>query len=345
MSPDGMTALALLRGTHVAALLVLVGTIGFRAFVLRDAAEPGLGRLAFGAAALALGLGAAWFLAEAAQLGQARSLGAAFATIPALLTYFVFARWLALRLGLLAVAVAWLAAGQDALPAGRRLALLAALAGGALALQPLLGHAGAARGTTAMVLTGAAFVHLAGAALWLGGLPAFALVVRRTSGASLARAAHRFSTLALRAVVAIALAGATEGWILVGSLARLTDTRYGSDVTFKTALFAAALTLAAANRLVLTPRLDGPEATVARRRLQATVGIETAIGLAIILTAGFLSDLPPGADAPVSAPHWSWLPGGGILLAAAGLALWFARPKSFVFPFKRPGATNDTSFS
>lgn len=326
MNPGGMAALALLRGTHVAALLVLAGTFGFRAVVLRGAPAPGLRRIAIMAAALALGLGGAWFLVEAAQLGRADSLAGAFATVPAMLTYFAFARLLLLRLGLLTLALAGLLAVPAALSSGWRLVLLAGLACGALGVQPWLGHAGAAAGVTGAVLVGAELVHLAGAALWLGGLPAFAVALRRTTGRELVRAVQRFSALALGAVVAIALGGAVEGWFLVGGVARLSGTGYGQAVLVKTALFAAALCLAAMNRLVLTGRLDGPGAALAHQRLRATVAIETALGLAIVLTAGWLSDLAPGADLTAVARSWPWLVAGVIIVLAGLGALWFARP-------------------
>jgi len=326
MTPGDLAVLALLRGTHVAALLVLAGTFGFRAVVLRGAPAPGLRRIAILAAVLALGLGGAWFLMEAAQLGRADSLAGAFATVPAMLTYFAFARLLLLRLGLLTLALAGLLAVPAALPSGWRLVLLAGLACVALGVQPWLGHAGAAAGVTGAVLVGAELMHLAGAALWLGGLPAFAFALRRMTGRGLVRTVQRFSALALAAVLAIALGGAVEGWILVGGFARLSGTGYGQTVLVKTALFAAALCLAAVNRLVLTGRLDGPAAALAHRRLRATVAVETALGMAIVLTAGWLADLPPGADLTAVARSWPWRVAGLIVLLAGAGALWFARP-------------------
>ncbi len=326
MSPDGPAALALLRGTHVAALLVLAGTLGFRAVVLRGAAAPGLRRIATAAAALALGLGGAWFLAEAAQLGSARSLGGAIAAVPAMLEYFGFARLLLLRLALLALALAGLAAGPAELPSGWGLAALGGLAGAALGLQPWLGHAGAAGGVAGIVLPGAELVHLAGAALWFGGLPAFAGVLRRATGAELVRAVPRFSALALAAVLAIAAGGAAEGWVLVGGIARLSGTGYGRAVLLKITLFTAALMLAAVNRLVLTSQLEGPAADLARGRLRGTVAVETVLGLAIVLAAGWLAGQPPGADLTAVALSWPWRSAGLIVLIAGAGALWFARP-------------------
>ena len=326
MSLAGPIPLALLRGGHVAALLVLCGTLGFRALIL-----PGLGaavpadrlrRLAMLSAALALALGAAWFLAEAAAVSGISRPMALLGALPSVLAYLGFARLLALRLGLLILLLACLAF----LPAGRlggwRLGGICATAGGALALQPWLGHAGAAGGRAGEILPWAELVHLLGAALWLGGLPALRLALGRI--AEPGPMVHRFAAVALAAVLAIAGSGAVQGWYLVGGIGRLTDTGYGRIVLLKMVLFAAALILALANRLVLSHRLDLP---AARRRLGVSVAIEALAGLGIVEAAGFLAGLPPGADRAGTAPPWPLLvlPAGTLLLAAVLLARRLSR--------------------
>jgi len=327
----GPAALALLRAGQVAALLVLFGTLAFRAWMLGRAVTPALGRALrkteLVAAAVALGCGAAWFLAEAALLGDARSLGQAIATLPAMLDYLGFARWLLTRLGLLVLVLAGAALGPAEGLRGWRFWVLFVLAGAALGIEPWLGHAGAAGGAAGAALPGAELIHLAGAGLWLGGLPALLVVLRHGTDAAAGRTLRLFSTVSLGAVLAIAAGGAAQGWFLVGGLARLSGTGYGRVVLLKTALFVAALTLAAVNRLVLIPRLDGVGAAVARARLRGSVAIEAGLGLAIVLAAGWLAGLPPGVDqAAAGARFWPWLPAGLIVVLAIAGALWFARP-------------------
>lgn len=326
MSLTGPIPLALLRGGHIAALLVLCGTLGFRALVL-----PGLGaaapaeplrRLAVASVALALVLGTAWFLAEASVVSGLSRPMALLGALPSVLAYLGFARLLALRLALLvllAICLAILPAGRQG---GWRLGLLGAAAGGALALQPWLGHASAAGGRAGAILPWAELVHLLGAALWLGGLPALRLALPRIAQPGLA--VHRFAAAALAAVLVIAASGAVQGWYLVGGISRLTDTSYGRTVLFKTALFAAALILALANRLVLSRRPDLP---AVRRRLGVSVTIEALIGLGIVGAAGFLAGLPPGADRAGIAPPWPLLalPAAALLLAALLLARRLSR--------------------
>ncbi|MGH7044374.1 MAG: CopD family protein [Acetobacteraceae bacterium] len=335
MTLTGSVALALLRAGQVAALLVLVGSFAFAAVVLGRTSAPEirrtLRRMEILAAALALGCGAVWFLAETARLGDATDLGQVIAAVPAMLAYLGFARWLLARLGLLVLILAGLAVGSAEGSRSWRFAVLFALADAALGVQPWLGHAGAAGGLAGQVLPGAELIHLAGAALWLGGLPALLVVLHRAQDAETRQALRRFSAISLGAVGAIAVGGVVQGWLLVGGVARLSGTGYGQAVLLKTALFAAALALAGVNRLVLTRRMEGAGAVAAHAmatcaRLRGSVAIEAGLGLAIVLTAGWLSGLPPGADQIATARFWPWLPGGLIVVLAIAGALWFARP-------------------
>jgi putative copper resistance protein D len=323
----GPVTLALLHAAGVTALLVLLGTFAFRTWTLDRVAAGAFARTLWQvetiAAVAAMVCSAAWFLAEAALLGDARSLGQAIATLPAMLDYLGFARALLIRLGVLVLVLAGLAPGPAA---GGRGAVLFLLAGAALGIEPWLGHAGAAGGVAGAVLPGAELIHLAGAAVWFGGLPALLAVLHRGTPATVGRALRRFSTASIVAVIAIAAGGAAQGWFLVGNAAGLSGTGYGRAVLLKTALFAAVLALAGVNRLVLMPRLDGAEAAVARARLRGSVAIEAALGLAIVLTAGWLAGLAPGADQAAAARGWPWLPAALVVAAACAGAAWFARP-------------------
>ncbi len=319
-------ALALLRGTQVAALLVLFGTLGSCAFVLPRPADAAvlrrLRRLAIAGAAAALALGAMWFLAVAAAVGGASGPIALIRVLPSVLAYLGFARLLAVRLGLVVLLLAGLGATPAAGLGGPRLAGLVAISGTALGLQPWLGHAGAAGGLGGEVLPWAELAHLLGAGRWLGGLPALALALPAL--ADPVPTVHRFATLALAAVLAIAASGALQAWFLVGGPGRLASTAYGRIVLLKTVLFAAALVLALVNRLVLSPRLGLPGT---RRLLGLSIATEAAVGLGIVLAAGVLASLPPGADRAGAAPPWPLLalPAGIALLGAVVIALRLSR--------------------
>ena len=335
MRLDGPVALALLHGGHVAGLLVLVGTLGAWGGPpgpARAGRPPGRAGqagtmdgarrwIALGAGMVALALGVAWFLAVTASLNGADSLGATWAMIPTMLAVLRFARLLAWRLAGLAVATALLALPG---PRGPWRALMAGVLGVlALAVEPWLGHAGAAGGWAGLILPGAELVHLGAAAIWLGALPLLIARLRRGDPAALIPLLRRFAATGQIAVAAIAASGVVQGAFLLGGWARLSGTFYGRALLLKTALFAAALALAAVNRFVLTPRVA---AAPARQRLLRAVAIEAGLGLAIVLAAGFLAGLPPGVDqGAVAARIWPWATAGAVVFVFGLVALVLAR--------------------
>ncbi len=146
-----------------------------------------------------------------------------------------------------------------------------------------------------------------------------------------ARVFHRFTWTGLAAVLAIAGSGAFQGWVLAGGPAGFAGTAYGQVALIKTALFVAALVLAAVNGLALTARLGGPDAAGARLRLRRSISIEAALGLMIVLTAAWLANIAPGADLKPSLPPSPLLAALALpaLLAVMGAA-WLVRPVPFV---------------
>ena len=210
------------------------------------------------------------------------------------------------------------------------------LAGGAVCLQPALGHAGAS-GNAGLVASEA--LHLLAAGAWLGGLTPLLVCLPILSAARRRRR--------LRAVHPARpdrgvhhcrdRPGAGREWI--GSFPALVGTAYGQAALLKLVLFGLLLGLAALNRLALTDRLTGTDPSAARRHLLLSVAFETTIGAAVVLAAGLLASLPPGVH---EQPTWPfpWRPslaalddpdirrevalalaalGGGVAVAAGGL--------------------------
>ena len=93
-------------------------------------------------------------------------------------------------------------------------------------------------------------LHVVAAAVWVGGLFALAVVVPRegVSPEMVERAARRFSTYALAAVVAVALTGAVRALAELSSVSQLWTTGYGRAILAKTAIFAVLLGLGAVSR-------------------------------------------------------------------------------------------------
>jgi copper resistance protein D len=130
-------------------------------------------------------------------------------------------------------------------------------------------------------------LHLLCVAFWMGALPPLLIVAKSANTAQIAAAAARFGKLALRVVALLIAAGASLLIMLIGSAAQFWDSDYGRMMIVKLAAVAALLSLAAWNKLDLTPRLlrgDARAATRFRRSLLA----EIAVGAMILLaTAGF----------------------------------------------------------
>ncbi len=303
----GTAFLPLLRGAHLAALLSLFGTLlftvvvapaGLRAAPAAEAerVHATLTRLARLSLFLALALGIAWFAVEAHAIAAPDSLRDWLAALPTVALETRFGQVLALRLVLLLATLRLL----------RRAPIAAVvLAGLALALQPAFGHAGALGGGVGAMLVGSEALHLLAAGAWLGGLLPLLVCIARLPPPQAASACERFTPLGLVSVGTIAITAFLQAGQLVGSVPALLGTAYGQVALLKLGLFAVALGLAVLNRLHLTHALASRDPMRARRHLRLSVGAETAIGLTIVLAAGFLASLTPATQ---EQPLWpfSW---------------------------------------
>jgi putative copper resistance protein D len=185
----------------------------------------------------------------------------------------------------------WRAArGQVVLLGGLALALVAG-ASHAVAVEPGTGAALAAD-----------VAHLVAAGVWVGGLPALALLLwlaGRPAGAD-ARpyavlAARRFSLTALALVTVLVASGIWSAWLQVGSVAGLIGTRHGRLLCVKLVVFVAMLGLAFFNRRLL-PALSGEAVGVGRpamRRLSRLVAWEAGLGLVALAVVAVMTVTPP----------------------------------------------------
>jgi putative copper export protein len=127
----------------------------------------------------------------------------------------------------------------------------------AIALQANTGHAAGAASHELAVSS--MFLHLAGAALWVGGLGTLAVVrVRGGLGRQdFAAAVSRYSAIALWCYVAVAVSGVANATIRVDTLAGLT-TDYGILLLTKVALIVVLGVVGFAHRELVVRRLAGP---------------------------------------------------------------------------------------
>ncbi|WP_454041915.1 cytochrome c oxidase assembly protein [Cellulosimicrobium sp. Marseille-Q8652] len=130
----------------------------------------------------------------------------------------------------------------------------------AIALQANTGHAAGAASHELAVSS--MFLHLAGAALWVGGLGTLAVVrVRGGLGrADFAAAVSRYSAIALWCYVAVAVSGVANATIRIDTLAGLT-TDYGILLLTKVALIVVLGVVGFAHRELVVRRLAGPTTT------------------------------------------------------------------------------------
>ena len=297
--------LALLGG------MIAVGAAVFRALVstpsLAARGTPGARRALRTADFRLIGVGLALFMAgslaqlvvQASVAFGASALGALGAPVWDVLTETNWGRLWIWRAVLIigagaALFAAWRRGGGD----GWTLAPTATLGAAALLTISLTSHAAATPGVRIEALVND-FVHLISAAVWTGGLFAFALAIsvvfRRVDGgagrrAALAAMAARFSALAGASVAALILTGAFSAWAQV-TIPQALATPYGAALRAKLALVALLLALAAANLVFVKPRLRGDGR--AARWLRRLVFAEAALATAAILAVGFLAALEP----------------------------------------------------
>ncbi|MBB6188437.1 CopD family protein [Rhodanobacter sp. MP7CTX1] len=138
-------------------------------------------------------------------------------------------------------------------------------------------------------------LHQFGAAIWIGGIPCFVLVLGRLHDADGWRlVGARFSRMAMIGVGCIVVSGATMSVFYIGSLQGFYGTAYGVMVGAKIAMFLALLALGFSNFLV-TERLRKKEDAPVKR-LRRFAEIEIGIGFTIFFAAASLTSVPPAVD-------------------------------------------------
>jgi putative copper export protein/mono/diheme cytochrome c family protein len=303
-------ALTTARGVHVAASLSTFGAVMFWSAVappvLRQAdgatasdIEARLLRLFRVSLSVALASALAWLMIDTANIAEAGTASQTAQAIWPVLTDTRFGHVLGLRTTLLVASALALGTGAAA---GRR-ANATGLAGVSLMFHGWQAHAG----TLGVTVLGAEALHLLAAGAWLGSLLPLQMLIRASSPPQAALAARSFTPLGLLCVAILAATALLQGWILVGGLAGLVGTDYGLVASAKLALFLDLLGIAAANRFCYTPGLTLAGAPDAKRQLQRSIGVEAAIGLAVILAAASLAARIPAVH---EQPVWpfTWRP-------------------------------------
>ena len=300
---------ASLRGGHVAALVSLFGTLVFLVLIapatMKEAAEGAhrfrfsLLGLACASTACALIIAIGWLLVEAAVIAGADSVLSTLQALPVVAWRTQFGRWMLLRCALLLTVLPMLRL--------RRTGLILAvfLAGLALAIQPMIGHAGAIGGRVGDALIISEVMHLWAAGAWLGGLLPLFITIAILPHSAAATACRSFTPVGLSAIVMLGGTAVVQVAEFMGGLPGLFGTAYGQIALVKLGLFVVLLALAALNRLALTDRLAGPAPDAAQRQMRASIAIEAVLGALVVAVAGFLaSHMPSTHEQPVWPFAW-----------------------------------------
>lgn len=291
--------LALIRAAHFAVTLLASGTVFFAALVIGPTRLPQnfpilrmhMNMLVWAGLVLSILTGAMWVVWLAANiLGESLAEvcldGGAWSVLAD--TRF---GWICCVRLVLAVLLGLLVLD----PAQRVGPIIVAAA--FLALPAFASHAGATPGPRGDVHVVSDAVHLLSAGGWLGGLPAFVLVLwtarrRRKPGwyDFTITVTRRFSWIAATSVGALLATGIVNSWNLLDGPRDLWTADYGRLIGFKIALLAAMVGFAAVNKFHLTPRLP---ARAALRKLQRNSLAEIGIGLCVLVLVGYLGRLEP----------------------------------------------------
>lgn len=301
------TGLIAARFAHYLALVLTFGAFAYCGAAWGAVADQAARRTALGASLALVVTTLAVLLATVAGLGGSLDAARDPTLWSAVLGETDFGRVWAIRIAmavlLLGVAVLfWRRAGRMTRAAG------VLLSGGLLTTVALTGHAQIESGAEGFVHRAADAIHLVAAAAWIGALPPFLVLLRRTrpdcSIESLdfaARQLQAFHSIGLAAVLLLLATGLVNSWFLVGDVARLFDTPYGLVLLAKLALFGGMVALAADNRLRLVPGLvqavnTGRDARGALGRLRRHVRAELVLGALVLLAVAIMGAIAPAVE-------------------------------------------------
>ncbi len=311
-------AYVVVRWLQFVALLLVIGAVAFRQFVLgflRRKKEPDsqmldvaegraarIGHLAVGALALTLllrlfaqsyamhGAGGAWDVGLSAQMIGKTMWGKG---------------WLLQLSGVIVAGVGFHLADRAHRTTARAKSRvgwpLATLGVVLLAFAPAFsGHASAAPKLTALAVLADGF-HVMAASSWLGslalvliaGLPAVLELAETRRGAMAAELINAFSPVALTSAALATGTGVFAAWLHVGRVPNLWGTRYGITLLVKLAILGIVSLTGFYNWRFVKPRLGTGDATLHLRR---SAKVEVAVAVLVLLVTAVLVATPTSMD-------------------------------------------------
>jgi len=148
------------------------------------------------------------------------------------------------------------------------------------------------------------WLHQAGAAIWIGGIPCFLMALARAgTGSAVRTIGARFSRVSTAGVGLILLSGVGMSVFYIGDLHGFYGTAYGVMVSAKIALFLMLLGLGAGNFLLIRRLVANPATSI--NRLRRFAEAEIGIGVAIFFAAASLTSVPPAVDLTQDRVTWN----------------------------------------
>jgi putative copper resistance protein D len=309
------------RIVHFAAAISVTGALLFLTFIAEPAfrkldgaakiaavARSWLTWIEWSGLALVVLSGAAWLVLKAADMGDV-PWQAAFSDdlVPMVLSGTDFGQdWIARSILAALLAVALLAANPGERFYRPILIFACFVASSLVGTLAWAGHAAATADEFGTLHIASDILHLVAAAAWVGALIPLALVIglalARRDAPSIAIARDvvlRFSILGIISVGTIVITGIVNSWAILGSVTALLGTDYGKLLLAKVALFLAMLSLAAINRLRLTPVIvdkgDAATSQKALRNIQTNTVLEATVGVLIVGIVGLLGTMSPSS--------------------------------------------------
>jgi putative copper resistance protein D len=293
----------ILRGVVLVAQSFVVGGIAFQMLLLRPlAGELGAGRERIERRCHVLLLWSALGFTLSELVSVALQCAVLMGTLDIEFTEAFTAEFalVGLLLAAIGIAVALLAPRSRSIWAMAALAILAVLI---LLLQSATSHA-MARLDDRAPLAAADILHMAGAAVWIGGIPYFLIALNGVEGGiAWRRVGKRFSLISMASVAVLLAGGITMAIFYIGDFDALYGTAYGVMVVGKVGLLLGLLFLGGMNFL-LVERLRRDPATPVLR-LKRFAETEIGIGITVLFAAASLTSQPPAIDLTADRASWA----------------------------------------
>ena len=312
----GSPGYAAIRWLVFTALLVIIGAVAFRFFVLgflrrkqnpdspilADASSVAARLAAWATLLLLVGAVLRLYAQSYALHGADEALNASL--VGAMLTKTVWGwGWLVQATAAIA---AWIAF-RLSIKGSRRAWAAAAVATVALAFTPALsGHAASAQRLVTLAILSDA-VHVVGAGGWLGslviviaaGIPAALRLSEGERGPAVADLFNAFSPTALVFAGTAAATGVFAAWLHLGAVPALWTTDYGRTLLWKLAILSVVAGTGAYNWLRVKPSLGNEVAT---KRVRRSASVELIVAVLVLAVTAVLVATPTAMDLRMAQP-------------------------------------------